>query len=171
LGYGHTWLAIWVLPLGFLVGLVFGAFGLVMNALAQNYDFFTYFFTLVLTPMLLFSGVYFPTEQMPATLASIANVLPLKHAIDIARPLMLGHAPTGISLHIAVLAAYAVVAYYVKLALVALLVAFHLYLGVLMRDFARERNRHSHVFYRWLNEIPALPILFAIVFLVVMKPF
>ncbi len=69
LGFGHTWLALWVLPLGFLVGLCFGAFGLVMNALAPGYDFFTYFFTLVLTPMLLFSGVYFPVDQMPAWLA------------------------------------------------------------------------------------------------------
>jgi protoporphyrinogen IX oxidase len=58
-----------------------------------------------------------------------------------------------------------------KLALVALLVAFHIYLGMLMRDFAHDRNRHSHVFYRWLNEIPALPILVAVVLLVVMKPF
>ena len=60
---------------------------------------------------------------------------------------------------------------YAKLALVALLIAFHLYLGLLLRDFAHDRNRHGHVFYRWLNEIPALPILVAIVFLVVMKPF
>ena len=60
---------------------------------------------------------------------------------------------------------------YVKLALVALLVAFHVYLGVLLRDFAQGRNRHGHAFYRWINEIPALPILVAVVFLVVMKPF
>ena len=60
---------------------------------------------------------------------------------------------------------------YAKLALVALLIAFHAYLGVLLRDFAQDRNRHGHVFYRWLNEIPALPILVAVVFLVVMKPF
>src|SRR5947209_19184252 len=60
---------------------------------------------------------------------------------------------------------------YVKVALVALLVVFQVYLGVLLRDFALDRNRHGHVFYRWLNEIPALPILIAIVFLVVMKPF
>jgi putative membrane protein len=60
---------------------------------------------------------------------------------------------------------------YAKLALVALLIAFHIYLGMLMRDFAHDRNGHGHVFYRWLNEIPALPILVAIVFLVVMKPF
>ena len=41
----------------------------------------------------------------------------------------------------------------------------------LLRDFAHDRNRHGHVFYRWLNEIPALPILIGVVFLVVMKPF
>jgi putative membrane protein len=60
---------------------------------------------------------------------------------------------------------------YAKLALVVLLIAFHTYLGALLRDFALDRNRHGHVFYRWLNEVPALPILIAIVFLVVMKPF
>ncbi len=58
-----------------------------------------------------------------------------------------------------------------KLALVALLVVFHAYLGKLMVDLREGRNRHSHVYYRWINEIPALPILVAIVFLVVMKPF
>jgi putative membrane protein len=59
----------------------------------------------------------------------------------------------------------------VKLVLVLALIAFHVYLGALLRDFAQDRNRHGHVFYRWLNEIPALPLLIAIVFLVVMKPF
>jgi lipooligosaccharide transport system permease protein len=97
--------------------LTFGAAGLVMNALAPNYDFFTYFFTLVLTPMLLFSGVYFPVEQMPGWLAAIAGFLPLKHAIDIARPLMLGRVPDAIVLHVVVLMAYAAVAYYIALAL------------------------------------------------------
>jgi putative membrane protein len=60
---------------------------------------------------------------------------------------------------------------YAKLALVALLIAHHLWLGKLMQDFKRDRNRHSHVFYRWINEIPALPILVGVVFLVVLKPF
>jgi putative membrane protein len=58
-----------------------------------------------------------------------------------------------------------------KLALVLLLIALHVYLGLLLRDFAHDRNRHGHVFYRWLNEIPALPLLVAIVWLVVAKPF
>src|SRR5512132_1291422 len=42
LGYGHTWYALWVLPLGFVIGLCFGAMGLIMTALAAGYDFFTY---------------------------------------------------------------------------------------------------------------------------------
>ena len=58
-----------------------------------------------------------------------------------------------------------------KLALVLVLIAFHVYLGLLMRDFARDRKRHGHVFYRWVNEIPALPLLVAIVWLVIAKPF
>jgi putative membrane protein len=60
---------------------------------------------------------------------------------------------------------------YAKLALVVVLVVHHVWLGKLMQDFKHERNRHSHVFYRWINEIPALPVLIGIVFLVVLKPF
>jgi len=60
---------------------------------------------------------------------------------------------------------------YAKLALTAILVAHHLRLGKLMRDFRADSNRHGDVFYRWINEIPALPVLVAIVLLVVFKPF
>jgi lipooligosaccharide transport system permease protein len=88
-----------------------------MNALAPNYDFFTYFFTLVLTPMLLLSGVYFPVDQMPGWLAGVTQFLPLKHAIDLARPLMLGRIPDHIALHVAVLIFYAALAYYAALVL------------------------------------------------------
>ena len=58
-----------------------------------------------------------------------------------------------------------------KLALVLVLFAHHFYLGKLIKDFKHDRNKHGHVFYRWLNEIPALPVLIAIVILVVVKPF
>ena len=117
LGYGNSWYALWIVPLGFLVGLTFGAFGLVMNALAPSYDFFTYFFTLVLTPGLLLSGVFFPVTGMPDALQAVATLLPLKHAIDLARPLLTGDVPQAIALHVAVLLLYAGVAYYVALVL------------------------------------------------------
>jgi putative membrane protein len=57
-----------------------------------------------------------------------------------------------------------------KLVLVAALIGYHLYCGKLMNDFAQGRNRHGHVWYRWFNEVPVL-ILFAIVPLVIIKPF
>jgi putative membrane protein len=57
-----------------------------------------------------------------------------------------------------------------KLALVALLIAYHLWCGVLLRAFAAGRNRKSHVWLRWFNEVPVV-ILFATVLLVVLKPF
>ena len=57
-----------------------------------------------------------------------------------------------------------------KLALVAGLVIYHLYCGKLLEDFKHDRNQHSHMWYRWFNEIPVLA-LFAIVLLVEIKPF
>jgi protoporphyrinogen IX oxidase len=60
---------------------------------------------------------------------------------------------------------------YAKLALVLILIAHHVWLGKLMVDFRHDRNRHGDVFYRWINEIPALPVLIGVVLLVVLKPF
>jgi putative membrane protein len=56
-----------------------------------------------------------------------------------------------------------------KLVLVLMLIAYHLYCRRLLADFKHDRNRHSHVYYRWFNEIPVL-ILIAVVILVVVKP-
>jgi putative membrane protein len=57
-----------------------------------------------------------------------------------------------------------------KLVLVALLVTYHFWLGGMLRGFARDANRRSHMFYRWINELPLL-LLAAIVVLVIVKPF
>lgn len=57
-----------------------------------------------------------------------------------------------------------------KLLLVLLLVAYHLYCGKLLKEFAAGRNSKNHVWYRWFNEFPVL-LLAAIVILVVVKPF
>ncbi|MCB1802351.1 MAG: CopD family protein, partial [Gammaproteobacteria bacterium] len=57
----------------------------------------------------------------------------------------------------------------VKLVLLAILVAYHLYCGKLLADFKHDRNRRSHVWYRWFNELPVV-LLIAIVLLAVLKP-
>lgn len=56
-----------------------------------------------------------------------------------------------------------------KLLLVLILIAYHIYCGYLLQRFKRNKNTHSHVFYRWLNEFPVI-ILFAVVILVIVKP-
>ena len=57
-----------------------------------------------------------------------------------------------------------------KLVVVALLVAYHLYSGKLLADFAHDRNTKSHIWYRWFNEVPTV-LLVAAVILTVVKPF
>ena len=60
--------------------------------------------------------------------------------------------------------------FHAKLALVALLAAYHLWCWRLMKDFAAERNTRSHVWFRGFNEVPTIALV-AIVLLVVLKPF
>lgn len=57
-----------------------------------------------------------------------------------------------------------------KLTLVIILIGYHHYCGRLLKQFKAQQNQRSHVWFRWFNEIPVL-ILFAIVILVVTKPF
>lgn len=56
-----------------------------------------------------------------------------------------------------------------KLLLVAVLIIYHILCGKYVSDFKHDKNKHSHVFYRWFNEFPVL-ILFAAIYLVVFKP-
>ena len=108
-------LAILALPIIFVTGLAFAALGLIMTALSPNYDFFMYYFTLAITPMMLVCGVFFPVEQLPPWLQVVSQALPLSHAVAMARPLMNGAVPGAVLLHVAVIAAYACAAFYVAL--------------------------------------------------------
>jgi lipooligosaccharide transport system permease protein len=100
-----------------LVGLAFAGLGLAVNALATGYDFFSYYMTLVLTPMMMLSGVFFPVAQLPAAVQAAAQALPLYHGVALARPLLLGEMPQGILLHVAVLLAYAIGGFYLAVVL------------------------------------------------------
>lgn len=95
-----------------VIGLCFGALGLAISALAPSYDFFSYYFTLVITPMAMLCGVFFPLEQLPQALRVVAELLPLSHAVELVRPLTFGELPQAVVLHLAVLLAYAVAGFY-----------------------------------------------------------
>jgi lipooligosaccharide transport system permease protein len=105
------------LPVLGLVGITFASLALVFNALAKGYDFFTYYFTLVITPMTFLSGVYFPIAQMPGWLQGVAQVLPLKAAVDLIRPLVLGRIPADPLVPLLILTGYACSGYYLALVL------------------------------------------------------
>jgi lipooligosaccharide transport system permease protein len=105
------------LPVLGLAGITFASLALVFNALAKGYDFFTYYFTLVVTPMTFLSGVYFPIAQMPPWLQGIAQVLPLKAAVDLVRPLVLGNIPADPVGPLLILTGYACSGYYLALVL------------------------------------------------------
>lgn len=59
---------------------------------------------------------------------------------------------------------------HLKVSLVVALLGYHVWTWKAMMDFRRDHNRHSHVFYRWMNEAPVL-VLIAVVILAVVKPF
>ena len=117
LGLVPSPLAFAVIPLVFLTGLAFAGLGLIMTALSPSYDFFMYYFTLCVTPMMLLCGVFFPLDQLPPAAQVAAQFLPLTHAVSLVRPLINGTVPSSWLLHIAVLALYAVAGFYVALAL------------------------------------------------------
>jgi len=112
LGIGLHPQTLLVLPLLFLVGMTFASLGLVFNAIAQGYDFFTYYFTLVMTPMIFLSGVYYPVTQLPLWLQMVSKALPLGAAVGLVRPLMLGGWPATPLLDLAILLAYCVASFY-----------------------------------------------------------
>lgn len=109
--------SLFVLPLLFLIGMTFASLGLVVNAVAKGYDFFTFYFTLVLTPMIFLSGVYYPTSQLPAWLQRVAELLPLHAAVRLVRPLILGEWPRSPVADSAILAIYCVMGFYVAIVL------------------------------------------------------
>jgi lipooligosaccharide transport system permease protein len=117
LGLTSPALLLWVIPVIFLTGVVFASMGLIMTALSPSYDFFMYYFTIAITPMMLVCGVFFPLAQLPAPVQAVAQLLPLTHAVGLVRPLMNGALPENILTHLAVLAGYALASFYVALVL------------------------------------------------------
>jgi lipooligosaccharide transport system permease protein len=113
LGLVHPLAALALLPLGFAIGLMFGALGMVVTSRAPSYDFFNYYFTLVFSVMFLFSGVFYPVDSLPPWAQIVAWVLPLTHAVNLSRALVSGTVSATILadlvwISVATVAAYAI---------------------------------------------------------------
>jgi lipooligosaccharide transport system permease protein len=86
----HSW---WILlmPLVMLVtGFLFASLGMMMTSLARSYDFFSYYYTLFISPMFVFSGTFFPLDHLPTWAKTLAHFLPLTYAVQVARNLFMG---------------------------------------------------------------------------------
>ncbi|MFM2288717.1 MAG: hypothetical protein RL684_1860 [Pseudomonadota bacterium] len=103
----HGWQALAVIPLALLVGLAFSGIALVFTAIAKSFDFFVFYFTLVVTPMMFVSGVFYPRSALPRAVQLLAECLPLAHGADLARALTLGTPVAHPLLDVAVLLGYA----------------------------------------------------------------
>jgi len=104
----HT--LVWVPLVLVLVGLTFAALGIVISALARGYDFFMYYFTLGITPMVFLSGTFFPSDQLPQALVAVVKFFPLAPAVELVRPLVLGRLPEHVWLNVLQLAITAAIA-------------------------------------------------------------
>ena len=117
LGISHSPKLVLAIPVLLLAGVTFSCVALVFNAVARGYDFFTYYFTLFLTPMMFLSGVFFPREQLPEVVRVVSDWLPLTNAVELVRPLFMDQWPEQAALHLLVLLAYAVGGFWIALAL------------------------------------------------------
>jgi lipooligosaccharide transport system permease protein len=84
-------LIILAIPLLFGVGLIFAEISVIFTAVVPGIDSFNYFFTLFMTPMFLFSGIFFPLDSLPPAVARIAFFTPLYHMVNILRAFAAGH--------------------------------------------------------------------------------
>ncbi len=118
IGALDNWQVISCVPLFFLIGLSFAGPAIVVSSISPSYDYFNYYVTLVLTPMFIFCGVFYPVRTLPDFIQPIIQLLPLSHAIALVRPLASGQAVDNPFLHIPVLAAFAGIGYYLAVVLV-----------------------------------------------------
>jgi lipooligosaccharide transport system permease protein len=98
-----------IVPIGFLTGFGFAAFGVLLAAIAKTIDNFNYVTSAVLTPMFLVAGTFFPISTLPAGIRVAAKFNPLYHCVQLVRDASLGGLHLGDLGHVGVLALFAVV--------------------------------------------------------------
>ena len=84
-GIGLQWGILLIFPLLFIIGFLFATIGLLFTSMIKEIELFNYFFTLFLTPLFLFSGIFFPMSELPATVQIIAWFTPLYHGVELSR--------------------------------------------------------------------------------------
>ena len=85
--------ALLIPPVLLVVGIMFSVMGTLFTSLIDSIDLYAYYFTLVVTPLFLFSGIFFPIDEFPAPVPQVAWLTPLYHAVNVCRSLAIGPSP------------------------------------------------------------------------------
>ncbi len=96
-GLVDSWLVVVAIPLLFLSGLIFAETSLIFVAVVPGIDSFNYFYTLLMTPMFLFSGIFFPLDNLPPMVMKIAFFTPLYHLVNICRSFASGRIAASVT--------------------------------------------------------------------------
>jgi lipooligosaccharide transport system permease protein len=99
------------------VGVLFGSLAMIVTSFAPHFDFFNYYTELFITPMLFFSGVFFPLDKFPVWMKALAACLPLTHAVVVSRAVFSGEVTLRLWPHFLYLIVLEVVAFYIGLKL------------------------------------------------------
>ena len=102
-----------LLLLMIFVGILFASLAMIVTSVSPSFDFFNYYTELIITPMLFFSGVFFPLDRFPAWMKTLSNFMPLTHAVKISRAVFSGEYDSGLILNFLVILILEMIAFYI----------------------------------------------------------
>ncbi len=90
-GLVDSWMIAFAIVFVFLTGIIFSEISIIAAATVPGIDSFNYFYTLFMTPLFLFSGIFFPIDNLPGFITTIASFNPLYHIVGAIRSLAAGN--------------------------------------------------------------------------------
>ena len=95
------------------IGILFGSLAMIVTSVSPSFDFFNYYTELVITPMLFFSGVFFPLDKFPTWMKTLSEFMPLTHAVKISRAVFSGAYDSGLIWNFLVILVLEAIAFYI----------------------------------------------------------
>jgi len=104
---------LFLLILMIFVGVLFASLAMIVTSFAPSFDFFNYYTELIITPMLFFSGVFFPLDRFPAWMKTLSLFMPLTHAVKISRAVFSGSYEPGLAVNFLVIFVLEAIAFFI----------------------------------------------------------
>jgi len=104
-----------LLMLMIFVGILFASLAMIVTSFAPSFDFFNYYTELIITPMLFFSGVFFPLDRFPDWMKTLSWFMPLTHAVKISRAVFSGTYDPGLIFSFLIIFVLEVIAFFIGL--------------------------------------------------------